>query len=467
MISFDELKRKNEWWGDADFEIKEAEFAKRELFQKIEKNLNHSLILNIIGLRRVGKSTMLKQLIDLLLKRGTSSVNIFYFLFDYASQIKTAEFLEEVLMTYFNNVLKKTYTNLDERVYILLDEIQYIDNWQSVLKKFYDLSNKQIKFIVTGSQSILLKGKYRESLAGRIFDYYMSPLSFREFIVINKESVKAFDKFDLFKVDDKIMELVNYNARHGGEIAALAREYMISGQFPQSRELDTEELRHEYIMESVIGKVLEDCIRIFNIEKSNDFKLITYQLIKNISSVFELKNIGQEVAISRVTLEKYFEYLKESFIVDVLYKYHKSIIKRGRILKKLYIPCANFYSVLNHYRERHIEEIPDAFGKLVENLVFNVFEQKYKDHPLSSSVSFWRQGEKEIDFIVVDDKNILPVEVKFSNKTDNKNLKVVTDYIKDKKLKFGVIVTKNELEKKEINGQTLYYIPYYLILLMI
>ncbi len=467
MISLEELKIKNDWWEDSEFTIKEAEMSKRDLFKKLEDNLEHSLILNIIGLRRVGKSTMLKQMVDLLLKRQTKPTNIFYFLFDYASQIKTSEFLEEVLMTYFNEVIKKTYTNLDERVYILLDEIQYIDNWQAVLKKFYDLSNKKIKFITTGSQSVLLKGKYRESLAGRIFDYYLPPLSFREFITINKESIKLFEKFDLFDLPNKNMELVGYDLRHGGEVAALAREYMIAGQFPQSRELGSEEAKHEYIMESVIGKVLDDCIRIFNIEKSEEFKLITYQLIKNISSVFELKNIGQEIAVSQITLDKYFVYLKESFIVDVLYKYHKSLIKRGRILKKLYIPCANFYSALNRYKEKHIEEVPEAFGKLVENLVYNVLEQKYKDHALSLNVSFWRQGEKEIDFLINQNEKQLPIEVKFSNNINPKDLAPTTDYMRKKKTEFGVVVTKSELSKKEINGQVLYYVPYYLILMMI
>jgi len=467
MISLQELKLKNDWWGSADFNIREADLARRDLFQKLEENLDHSLILNIIGLRRVGKSTILKQLIALLLKRKVKPANIFYFLFDYTSQIKTAEFLEEVLTTYFNEVIKKPYTNLDERVYILLDEIQYIDNWQSVLKKFYDLSNKKIKFITTGSQSVLLKGKYRESLAGRIFDYYLPPLSFREFIIINKEKIKLPDRFDLFDLADNNLKIIDYNLKHGGEIAALAREYMIAGQFPQSRELGSEEAKHEYIMESVIGKVLDDCIRIFKIEKSEEFKLTTYQLIKNISSVFELKNIGQEIAVSQVTLDKYFEYLKESFIVDVLYKYHKSLIKRGRILKKLYIPCANFYPALNRYNERHIEEVPDAFGKLVENLVFNVLEQKYENNPLLSNLSFYRDGAKEIDFIVAKDGDFLPIEVKFSNNINFKEFLVLTDYVKTKKTGYGIVVTKDELSKKEINGQTLYLIPYYLILLML
>jgi len=50
---------------------------------------------------------------------------------------------------------------------------------------------------------------------------------------------------------------------------------------------------------------------------------------------------------------------------------------------------------------------------------------------------------------------------------DNKNLKVLTDCIRNKKLEFGIVVTRNELDKKEANGQTLYYIPYYLVLSMI
>jgi predicted AAA+ superfamily ATPase len=467
MISSQDLALKNDWWENNQYNIEEAKWVKRDLYYTISDNMEHPLMLNIVGLRRVGKSTIVKQLIHQLLKEEVAPKNIFYFLFDYAIQIQKAEFLDEVLSVYFKDIITKPSLALDERVYILLDEIQYIEDWQSVLKKYYDLSGKKIKFIVTGSQSVLLKGKYQESLAGRIFDFYLPPMSFREFINVNHDQIKLIEKFDLFKLPEQFGELSIYNTHHGKNIADLSREYITVGQFPETRQIASPERKHEYIVESVIGKVLEDCIRIFNIEKTDQFKLITRQLINNVGSIFELKNIGQEVGVSFVTLDKYLGYLKDSYVVEILYKYHKSPIKQGRILKKLYTPCINFTCALNHFRADHVDEVPQAFGKIIENVVYNVFELKYKSNKLVDSLSFWRQGEKEIDFIINLDGKLLPAEVKFSNNTNSKELLALTNYVKTKKLKYGVVVTKGEINRKEVNGQVLYFIPYYLILLMI
>lgn len=465
MISRQDLQLKNEWWVNDKYKIEEVAWPKRDLFAVLEDNIAHPLMLNIVGLRRVGKSTMIKQLIAVLLARKTNPQNIFYFLFDYASQIKKAEFLDEVLFFYFSEILNNPGLKLKERVYIFLDEIQYIEDWQAVLKKYYDLSNKKIKFIITGSQSVLLKGKYKESLAGRIFDYYLPPLSFKEFLRINGEEIEIFNGFDLFSLPDKFNELSGYDVYYGKKIIALSSEYLTTGQFPESRQFFSVERKQEYISEAVLGKVLEDCLRIFKIDKPDEFKLFAYQLINNIGSVFELSNIGREIAVSKLTLDKYFEYLKDSYVVEVLYKYHKSPIKKGRILKKLYTPCVNFNSSLNHYKEIHFDEVPQAFGKIIENIIYNVLSLQYKGNELADSLSFWRQGQKEIDFIVSRDGKRLPIEVKFSNNISSRDLKVLTDYISKKNLEYGVAVTKSELNKKNINGQTVYFIPYYLVLM--
>lgn len=469
MITRQDLEIKNPWWKDSKYTTPESSFPKRDLYSVIVDNLKHTLILNIVGLRRVGKSTILKQLTNHLLNQKIDPNNIFYFLFDYASQIQKAEFLDEVLAFYFKEIINKPTLSFkeNETIYVLLDEIQYIEDWQSILKRYYDLSNKRIKFIVTGSQSILLKDKYRESLAGRIFDYYLPPMSFREFLRINREDVETVEPYDLFNLPEVFGKLSQSDIYNGKRISELSCEYIITGQFPETRKLEFPERRHEYIVESVIGKIQEDCIRIFNIEKTNEFKLITRHLLNNAGSIFELTNIGREVEVSKKTLERYVEYLKESYVFEILYKYHKSLVKRGRILKKLYTPCVNFTCALNQYKENHLNEVPQAFGKIIENIVFNVLNLKYKRNSIDEAISFWRKGQKEIDFIIIEKEKQLVIEVKFSNNISSKDLVAMTDYMRKKKLEYGIVVTKKEIGKKEVNGQTLYYIPYYLILMMI
>jgi hypothetical protein len=467
MISIQELKVKNNWWSEQDYKITELALPKRDLYDVIVNNFSHSLILSIVGLRRVGKSTLLKQMIGKLLADGIKPKNIFYYLFDYAVQPQKPEFLDDVLSVYFESILKKPVYSRDEQIYVFLDEVQYIEDWQSVLKRHYDLSGKKIKFIVTGSQSVLLKGKYRESLAGRIFDYYLPPMSFREFIKINNEDINLFDKFDLFKLRDSFSDIIGYNTFYGQKIVDLAKEYITVGQFPEIRNIDSVEQKHDYIVESVIGKVLGDCIRVFNIEKTDEFKLVANQLLNNVGSIFELKNLGREAGISFITINNYLEYLKESYLVEVLYKYHKSLIKRGRISKKIYTPCVNFTCALNHFQSKSLEEVPQAFGQIIENIVYNVLKQKYKGNVLNEPISFWRREQKEIDFLINFEKRQLPIEVKFSGSASSKDLTALTGYLREKKLEYGIVITKNEMDKKEINGQTLYFIPYYILLMIV
>src|SRR3989338_3941926 len=107
MILRKELKLKNEWWINNNYKPAESMWPARDLFSVLEANLEHPLILNIVGLRRVGKSTILKQLIGKLLAENIKPANIFYFLFDYSSQIQKPEFLDEVLSVYFKEVLNK------------------------------------------------------------------------------------------------------------------------------------------------------------------------------------------------------------------------------------------------------------------------------------------------------------------------------------------------------------------------
>lgn len=471
MITSRELTIKNKWWDDKKFRVKEANFPKRDLYSIIIDNLQHPLMLSIVGLRRVGKSTISKQVIGHLLDNKVDPIKIFYFLFDYSSQIQKPEFLDEVLSVYFKDILNNPSLEFKEGevIYILLDEIQYIENWQSILKRYYDLSSKQIKFIVTGSQSILLKSKSSESLAGRIFDFYLPPMSFREFLRINNETVKTIEieNYDLFNLPSKYSELILYDSYHSKDIIKLSHEYIITGQFPEIREINDSDRRHEYIVESVLGKVIEDCINIFNIEKTDEFKLIIMQLLNSVGSLFELSNIGREIAVSEKTLDTYMVYLKDAYLFEILYKYHKSIIKKGRILKKLYTPCINFVCALNHYTEEHFSEVPQAFGTIIENVIYNVLKQKYMGNSLNETLSFWRQGQKEIDFIIIEKVKQLTIEVKFSNNIDPKNLVTMINYIKEKKLEYGIVVTKDELNRKEIGGETIYFIPYYLILMII
>jgi len=145
-------------------------------------------------------------------------------------------------------------------------------------------------------------------------------------------------------------------------------------------------------------------------------------------------------------------------LFEILYKDYRSIIKKGRSFKKIYTTSTNFVCALNKYEERHFNEVPEVFGKIVENLIYNILSKNF------SKVNFWRYHKKEVDFIIKKQKNILPIEVKFRNNIELSDLKNLIYYCQTKKISRAIVITKNVLDKKNIKQINICYIPYYFLL---
>ena len=153
---------------------------KRVIFDDIIKLLNEPLIIALQGARRLGKTTLIKQIIEYLLLQNISTNSIYFY----------------TLTTTDNNLRAMLETTIDtkvnETIYVFIDEIQYYDNWQDLIKTWFD-NNKNIHFLVTGSTSIF-QNKSKETLLGRIVSLSLPFLSFREYILLKYQtSVKNFD----------------------------------------------------------------------------------------------------------------------------------------------------------------------------------------------------------------------------------------------------------------------------------
>lgn len=463
MLKTTQIQDQNPWWSGVA-RLEELKWPKRSLYQKLEKQLNNRLILSILGLRRLGKSTLLKQLIGHLIRKKINPKRIFYFSFDQKMIIKTPDVLEEAIEKYFQEILVQVPSTIKQKVYILLDEIQYIDYWQDIIKRYYDMSSN-IKFILTGSQSAILKSKSKESLAGRILEYKLNPLSFDEFLNISTLKVTRDNYLaNAFKIQENFPKILQENYIKGTNLEKLSKIYLMYGQFPELAQPNNFLLKdkYNYIRESIIGKILEkDIPMLFEIEKVAFLKIIAQHLIENSSSLMETKNLARDLGLNRITTENYLEYLKLGLIIDILYRYSKSKIKQGRLLKKTYTLSPNFICALGRLEEIFYNKAPEVFGKIIETHVFNKLNQQAKK--FDYDLSFFRQREKEIDFILANKNSILPIEVKFKANIRQSDYNFLIEYCRDKKINHAILITKNLLEKKKINNITLFFIPYYFL----
>lgn len=414
MLSIEKLLEMNHWWNTGKVKKEFALPYKRELFQKILKYLKLRQIIGIVGLRRVGKSTIFYQIIEFLLNKKTNPKNIIYFSFD-----ETKAELDDLFKIYEEEVIKKKIEN--EKIYVFLDEIQKLDDWQNKIKLIYDLY-PNIKFFISGSASINILLPAKESLAGRIFYFELDLLSFKEFLEMRgKDIKKILENTNLWKKELRI-ELQNYIIKPFPEIVNFS-----------------EEVAKKYLKESVIEKViLKDLRELFEIREIEVIDKIINVISSEPGLIINLDDLSKDFGVARQVLSNYLYYLQCCFLIKQLKNFRGSLKISSRKLKKYYLlhPC--FALTLSS---------PDK-GKLIENLVAFKTKAEY----------YWREREKEIDFIIKN-KKIIPIEVKYKNNIKKKELKHILNFMEKFKIKKGYIITEGHECEETIKKKKIKYIP--------
>src|SRR3989338_6664576 len=273
-IIIKDMEETNVWWTK---DLPTSEYKDRAIYQEIKRFMKTRQIVAITGLRRVGKTTMMLKFIKEFLDNGFSKQNIFYFSFDDYSSVRISEIID-----IYKKLLDKDLRY--ESYLFVFDEIQKIKNWEEQLKRIYDLYPK-IKFLISGSESLFIRRKSRESLAGRIFEFKLNPLNFKEYLDFKD---KKFDNLNLYK----------------------------------------DEIIKKYIREGVIDKILyHDMSEVFEIKNLVNIRKIFDIIYNNPGQIIELQQFAGEVGITRHLLSEYLEYLEESFLIKKLYNYSRNARK--------------------------------------------------------------------------------------------------------------------------------------------
>jgi len=449
---FKEMTNQNPWWVKSGFSFPEASWSHRAYFDRIINELPRRQIIGITGLRRIGKTTMIRQLISRLLAQSIDPLHIFYFSFDEALIARNPQILEEVIEGYIERILVTKVFDLSHTIYILFDEIQYIPLWQAVLKRFYDAS-RLIKFIVTGSASLFISQKGTESLAGRIIEIFVPPLSFREFMQLTNANLALPDArlrellSNQAKVDPKWFVLYQEN------LNAFLSRFLFQGGFPEIIQEADENFVIEYLNQSVIARIVRfDLIRFFDIKRED----VLLGLLKfaggATGKLLDFQGLSKNLSANRETITNYFSYLKKSYLIDIVYNYTASVVKQLRTNKKVFVSHPNLtYALMGLSPTNPL--IETMMGSLVETYVFNLLKTEFPN------VNFWRDHDKEVDFVVVEGNEIIPVEVKFKRQIDHQDLRYLICFCKKNHLSQANVITKSDLSETTIDGIRIIMIP--------
>ena len=374
---------------------------RRRAFGDLENLLKTRQIVAITGLRRVGKTTIIKQLAE---------KDAMFFSFD-EKKYMNPEALKRVIEVF-----------LEEREHpvIILDEVFRVEDWSGIIKRFHD--QKKTRFIVSGSSALKIK-KGIESLGGRMMEYYLPPLGFDEFLEMNGKSPETSTLKDIFKTKKRFMEDVP--------------EFMKKGSFPEAIKMD-DAIAMQYIKTSTIEKIIFDDIpSIFKIEHPSKLYDLFRLCSTNSSRLYTEVNLGEALGMSRHAVSDYLLYLNKAYLADTIFP-KGSLQKAFKKQKKIFVKTASIYNAT--------ADNPNS-GQSAETAVY--------DKISAQSPMFYRDPQKrEVDFITS-----YPIEVKYQSVITNDDTHNLLYYMRERKKDFGMVVTKDLFDEKEIDGKRIMFIP--------
>lgn len=444
----DQIVLQNKWQFDPHYREKVSGRFRDIYYELTDKYLDKDISISVSGLRRVGKTTILYQLINYLLNSGIDNKHILYFQFseDFIG-------LEKVLQLYFSDFSEEEISR--GIFYVFLDELQYVKNWQNILKSYID-RNSKIKFIVTGSASIYLRDKVKESLAGRILDFTLHPLSFAEMIRL-KENFKTEYSFSEI-IESNHEKIIEFRKLHSQRLPYknIFGKYLLSGEFPALLPyLDDWKYCQKYLSDGIIDKILLKDIRLFEVEKQEEISALYRICCSNIAQTINLKNVASETGLAYQTIKKYLSVLKKTYLIGSISNRLRSVRAQIKSLDKIFSLSTNLALITLSIKDPLNPPFLDFRGHIIENFVYNSIRK-------SDRVYYYNKSGREVDLILDSEDKVVPIEVKSYadlKKTDTNHLLY---FMEKNHIHEGYVAYGGNLGMLEINNNKIYLLPYWM-----
>jgi len=379
-------------------------------------------IIDIVGPRRSGKSTILKLLVKKLgLKNNYLFIN---FEDPYFVTHNQPEIIEELISTYEEYFNKKLE-------HLFFDEIQNILNWEKIVRKLRDIG--RYKIFITGSSSKLLGAELSTLLTGRHLSYSVMPLSFIEFLSFKKIQVNS--KKNLILKEKNILK--NFD------------NYLLIGGFPEIVKTENISLLKQYYFDIV----QKDIIMRYDVRQKDILEKIGIYLISNTSKIISVESLKTTFNLSYEAVSNYLEYFKEAFLNFELFQFSYSLKNQFKTSKKNYSVDTGLANVVSF-------KFSEDKGRILELSVFLELKRR------GVEIYYYRtNNNKEVDFFAKQKgaKNKL-IQVCWDltdEKTKKREINSLNKAMEELALDEGLILTYNIEDKVLIDKRKITILPTY------
>ncbi len=389
---------------------------REEYLERFENMIKTGQVVFITGVRRSGKSTLMKQYIRRLIEGGEDRKNFLYINFEEPKFIDdlSLKFLNEVFEAYLEIVQPVSTPNL------FLDEVQHVNGWERFVRALHEKGSANI--FVSGSSASLLSRELGTALTGRHVDIRVYPLTFREFLEFNDLKFKTR------------LEMLSNKTR----IKQMLREYLASGGFPRvTLSQEKEEILGRYFEDIILRDVAER----YSIKKVDKLRSLAKFYLTNIASPSSFRKVANFIGLSLDSVDRFSSYLRDAYMLLFINKFSYS-------LKEQEINPRKVYSIDTGLRNLVGFKFSEDLGKLYENAVFLEFQTNNEE-------VYYYVNRYECDLIIKKGRVITSAfQVCYSITEENKEreLEGLLDALNDFDLDEGTIITE-DMETSEKHGK--------------
>lgn len=435
------LRKYNPWWIAPTAIREESKPQKRVAYYEALKIMQHKSIRRfavLSGARRVGKTTIMYQMIETLLNENVPPKNILYVTFD--NPILKLVNVQEVLAIY-----ESLYPISGTR-YFFFDEIQYTDNWELWMKVIYD-DRKDVRMTATGSASPVLEKGSADSGTGRWSVLKIPTMSFYEYcqLLQLEQCPQLPEKLrltELVKLTDA--ELDDLTARFEPLIQHFNR-YLTIGGFPELVLADDDAYAQRMLREDVVDKVIKrDVLTLFSVRSPLLMEKLFVYLCINSTEIFSATTAAKELEnVSVATIDSYLDALEKSNLIYIAKPMNVGSKAGLKGKPKIFIADAAIRNAVLMVDDVLSDE--KELGTMIETTVYKHLVSFYQG--TTAQLGYYRKAkdnQKEVDAVIELPRGKILCEVKYRNNSHIPNTDAIVELCNEEgtKVSSAFLVTK-------------------------
>jgi predicted AAA+ superfamily ATPase len=398
------MKQNPHWNGKRYLHLQE-----RSIFNKVLNHLQTRHIQILTGIRRCGKSSIFRMLINELMQQ-TNPKSILFLNMDDPQYFEVWE-----NPALFYSIIETAEKITGEKVqYLFLDEVQAVTRWENFVKSTYD-SDVFKKIFVTGSNSSFLNTEYSTLLSGRYLANDVFPFSLKELFTNNGLT----DYLALIRESPTVLRMID--------------DCLEWGCFPEIKLQKNDAIKSNLLTSYFDSIIMKDCVSRHQIADIATFKKLLLYSISNAGAIFSYKSLGVAAGTNENTAKKYINILNDSYIIQDISNFAFSLKENVRNSHKIYAADTGLMNAVSY-------RFFDNKGALFENFVFNELQKQNHE-----KITF-ANGSGECDFVIKNGFDYQAIQVCYELTPENQSREIggFRNVEKETKLSKKTIITYNQ-----------------------